>query len=54
MAYIPKGVVHATHNATRRPLTFLAILSPASSKGPAVIDYSNAMVVEPSCGVVGR
>lgn len=41
IAYIPKGVVHATYNATTRPLTFLAILSPAASKGPAVIDCSN-------------
>ena len=41
IAYIPKGVVHATYNSTKRPLTFLAILSPAASKGPAVIDYSN-------------
>jgi quercetin dioxygenase-like cupin family protein len=41
VAYIPKGVVHATHNPTRRPLTFLAILSPASSAGPAVVDHFN-------------
>jgi quercetin dioxygenase-like cupin family protein len=41
IAYIPKGVVHATYNRTRRPLTFLAILSPAASTGPAVIDCSN-------------
>ena len=37
-AFIPKGVVHATYNSTKRPLTFLAILSPAASKGPALID----------------
>jgi quercetin dioxygenase-like cupin family protein len=41
IAYIPKGVVHATHNATKRPLTFLAILSPASSKGPFIVDCYN-------------
>ena len=41
IAYIPKGVVHATYNTTKRPLIFLAILSPAASKGPALIDYSN-------------
>jgi quercetin dioxygenase-like cupin family protein len=40
-AYIPKGVVHATHNPTKRPLVFLAILSPAVSKGPALIDHFN-------------
>jgi quercetin dioxygenase-like cupin family protein len=41
VAYIPKGVVHATHNPTKRPLTFLAVLSPASSTGPAVVDHFN-------------
>jgi quercetin dioxygenase-like cupin family protein len=40
-AYIPKSVVHATHNPTKRPLTFLAILSPASSKSPFVVDCSS-------------
>ena len=38
VAYIPKGVVHATHNPTKRMLTFLAILSPAASQGPAIVD----------------
>lgn len=37
-AFIPKGVVHGTYNAGRGPLTFLAILSPAASKGPALVD----------------
>jgi quercetin dioxygenase-like cupin family protein len=41
-AYIPKNVVHATYNPTDRPLTFLAILSPAASKGPFVVDCCNA------------
>ena len=41
IAYIPKGVVHATHNPTKNRLTFLAILSPAASKGPALIDHFN-------------
>ena len=40
-AYVPKGVVHATHNTTKRPLTFLAILTPASSKGPFIVDVYN-------------
>lgn len=41
IAFIPKGVVHATHNPTKRPLTFLAILSPATSKGPFLVDWYN-------------
>ena len=40
-AYIPKGVVHATHNPTKRPLTFLAILTPASSAGPFTVECHN-------------
>ena len=28
IAFIPKGVVHAIHNPSTRPMTFLAILSP--------------------------
>jgi quercetin dioxygenase-like cupin family protein len=39
VAYIPKGVVHATHNPAKRLLTFLAVLSPAASTGPAVVDH---------------
>jgi quercetin dioxygenase-like cupin family protein len=42
-AYIPKGVVHGTYNTTKRPLTFLAILSPSSSRGPFVVDQQNEM-----------
>jgi quercetin dioxygenase-like cupin family protein len=41
IAFIPKGVVHATYNPTKRALTFLAILSPAASKGPALVDCCN-------------
>lgn len=41
VAFVPRDVVHATYNPARRPLTFLAILSPAASKGPAVIDCFN-------------
>ena len=40
-AYIPRGVVHATYNPTKRFLTFLAILSPSSSTGPFVVDCHN-------------
>lgn len=37
-AFIPMKVVHAIHNASRRPMTFLAILSPARAKGPFLVD----------------
>ena len=29
IAFIPKNVVHAIHNPSKKPMTFLAILSPA-------------------------
>jgi len=38
IAFIPKKVVHAIHNPTSKPMTFLAILSPAESKGPFLVD----------------
>jgi quercetin dioxygenase-like cupin family protein len=37
-ALIPAGVVHAIHNVTKKPMTFLAILSPAEAEGPFLID----------------
>jgi quercetin dioxygenase-like cupin family protein len=37
-AFIPKNVVHAIFNSSRKPMTFLAILSPAKAKGPFLID----------------
>ena len=37
-AHIPKNVVHGTYNAGNDTLVFLAILSPARFKGPALID----------------
>lgn len=40
MAHIPKDVVHGTYNAGQDTLRFLAILSPAKFKGPALIDMS--------------
>jgi quercetin dioxygenase-like cupin family protein len=40
MAHIPKDMVHGTYNAGPHPLRFLAILSPAKIKGPALIDMS--------------
>jgi quercetin dioxygenase-like cupin family protein len=38
MAHIPRDVVHGTYNASKEPLIFLAILSPAKFDGPALID----------------
>jgi quercetin dioxygenase-like cupin family protein len=37
-AFIPKNVVHAIYNSSRKPMTFLAILSPAEAEGPFLID----------------
>ena len=33
-AFIPAKVVHAIHNVSKAPMSFLAILSPAVAKGP--------------------
>jgi quercetin dioxygenase-like cupin family protein len=38
IAFIPKNVVHAIHNSSKRPMNFLAILSPARAKGPFLVD----------------
>lgn len=40
IAHIPRDVVHGTYNAGEGTLVFLAILSPARSEGPALIDVS--------------
>ena len=40
VAFIPKGVVHATFNPTARDAVILAILSPAIFKGPFAVDVS--------------
>jgi quercetin dioxygenase-like cupin family protein len=37
-AFIPEKVVHAIFNTSSKPMTFLAILSPAEAKGPFLID----------------
>jgi quercetin dioxygenase-like cupin family protein len=37
-AFIPQSVVHAIYNSSRKPMTFLAILSPAEAEGPFLID----------------
>ena len=39
VAHIPAGAVHATYNASDRPLVFLAILSPAKP-APGCVDVS--------------
>ena len=41
IAFIPKMIVHAIHNPTKKPMTFLAILSPATSTGPFLVDCYN-------------
>src|SRR6476659_1017599 len=41
IAFIPPKVVHAIHNPSKKPMTFLAILSPAVAKGPFLIDVYN-------------
>ena len=38
VAHIPRDVVHGTYNAGADTLVFLAILSPARSDGPALVD----------------
>lgn len=40
-AHIPIDRVHATYNAGDSTLRFLAILSPATTKGPALVDVSH-------------
>lgn len=39
--YVPAGVVHATFNAGKEPLHFLAILSPAKSEGPVTVEVGD-------------
>lgn len=41
VAHIPRDVVHGTYNAGADVLVFLAILSPARSRGPALVDVSH-------------
>lgn len=37
-AFIPKRTVHAIYNSSKKPVTFLAILSPAEARGPFLVD----------------
>lgn len=39
-AHIPRGVVHATFNPTAQDAVILAILSPATQRGPFAVDVS--------------
>lgn len=41
MAHIPQDVVHGTYNAGADTLVFLAILSPARTTGPALIQVEH-------------
>jgi quercetin dioxygenase-like cupin family protein len=41
VAHIPKDVVHGTYNAGSTTLEFLAILSPATCRGPLVVDMND-------------
>lgn len=40
IAHIPRGVVHATFNSSAEDAVILAILSPAASVGPFLVDVS--------------
>jgi quercetin dioxygenase-like cupin family protein len=40
LAHIPRDVVHGTYNAGDDTLVFLAILSPANTSGPPIVDVS--------------
>ncbi|WP_291985512.1 cupin domain-containing protein [Luteitalea sp.] len=40
IAHIPRDTVHGTYNAGGDTLVFLAILSPATFDGPALVDVS--------------
>ncbi len=39
--YIEAGIVHATYNAGKDVLDFLAILSPGKAEGPGTVDVSD-------------
>jgi len=48
IAHIPRGVVHATFNASGGDAVILAILSPAAAVGPFMVDVSHE---EPWCSL---
>lgn len=39
--YIPTAMIHATYNAGKEPLDFLAILSPAKTPAPPTIEVAD-------------
>jgi quercetin dioxygenase-like cupin family protein len=41
VAFVPRDEVHGTYNTFDEPLVFLAILSPATFAGPALVDVSD-------------
>lgn len=51
LAHVPMNEVHGTYNVFEEPVVFLAILSPASFEGPALIDVSQD---EPWLSLRGR
>ncbi len=48
IAHIPRDIVHGTYNASDDTLVFLAILSPATFQGPALVDV---YAEEPWCSL---
>ena len=38
VAHVPRNEVHGTYNVSDEPVVFLAMLSPASYDGPALVD----------------
>jgi quercetin dioxygenase-like cupin family protein len=48
VAHVPMNEVHGTYNVFDGPVTFLAVLSPATFDGPALIDVS---MDEPWCSL---
>ena len=48
VAHIPMDEVHGTYNVFDEPVTFLAVLSPATFDGPALVDVSRE---EPWCSL---
>jgi quercetin dioxygenase-like cupin family protein len=41
VAFVPRDEVHGTYNVFDEPVAFLAILSPATFDGPALVDVSD-------------
>ena len=41
LAHVPMNEVHGSYNVFPSPVTFLAVLSPATCKGPPLVDVSS-------------